>query len=325
MDTSLLLPAALIFVAVAMGTVALILSVETFGAARRRRYVLERLEHDVQAAQEGEEPGFLRREDEAQATRLETAASRLPRLRDAGLILQQAGLPWSTHSFLLASAGIALAIGLATLVFTGSLIVALAAAFGGGLIPDMFVRWKRRNRIKKFEEQFADTVDLLGRAIRAGHPLSFGIRTVAEEAAEPAASEFRRIFEQQRFGLPFEEALLGMSDRIDLVDVRIFVTAVLVQREVGGNLAEILDKIAQTVRSRFSIQRQLRTYTAQGRLTGYVVGFLPVGLAVLLYFLNRDYVMELVNTNLGRLFAGGALFMQVMGYLWIRRIVKIEI
>jgi tight adherence protein B len=324
MDTGMLLPAALVFLAVAMATVALVLGAEMLSTSRRRRDVLQRLDREVVAAR-AEDTGFLRAGDESLPSSLESAASRLPRFRDAGRILEQAGLPWSTHSFLVASAGLAMAVGLATLMVTQSLLIAAAGAVAGSLGPDIFVRWKRTQRIKKFEEQFADTVDLLGRAIRAGHPLSYAIRTVAEEAPDPAATEFRRIFEQQRFGLPFEEALLGMSDRVDLVDVRIFVTAVLVQREVGGNLAEILDKIAQTVRARFSILRQLRTYTAQGRLTGYVVGLMPVTLGLLLYFLNRDYVMELVTTSMGRLLAIGAVTMQVMGYLWIRRIVKIEI
>jgi tight adherence protein B len=119
----------------------------------------------------------------------------------------------------------------------------------GASFPYLYVRHKRAQRLDRFEEQFADTVDLIGRAIRAGHPLSAGFRMVAEEGHDPVAGEFRQVFEEQRFGLPFEDTLVALADRIPLVDVRILVTAVLIQREVGGNLAEILDKIAHMIAS----------------------------------------------------------------------------
>jgi tight adherence protein B len=151
------------------------------------------------------------------------------------------------------------------------------------------------------------------------------MKMVADEAPEPNASEFRTVFEEQRFGLPFEDALIAMADRIDLVDVRIFVTAVLIQREVGGNLAEILDKIAQTVRARFTILRQLRVYTAQGRLSGYVLAALPIVMAIAIYFLDREYIMLLYTETMGRYLVIAAVIMQIIGYLWIRKIVDIEI
>jgi tight adherence protein B len=147
---------------------------------------------------------------------------------------------------------------------------------------------------------------------------------VSEEAKDPAASEFRQIFEEQRFGLPFEEALLGLADRNDLGDVRIFVTALLVQREVGGNLAEILDKISQTIRARFTIRRQLRVYTAQGRMSGYVLGAMPIVVGLGLYALDPDYISILFEETLGRFLLIGAIGLQFIGYLWIRKIVNIE-
>ena len=127
----------------------------------------------------------------------------------------------------------------------------------------------------QFEEMLPEAIDLLGRAIRAGHPLSAGLKMVADETTEPIASEFRRTFEEQRFGLPFEDALLAMADRVSLIDVRILTTAILIQREVGGNLAEVLDNLANVIRVRFTIRRQLRVYTAQGRFSGYVLAAAP--------------------------------------------------
>jgi tight adherence protein B len=205
------------------------------------------------------------------------------------------------------------------------MLFALIAAIVGGLLPLLYLKQRRRRRISMFEEQFPEGIDLMGRAIRAGHPLSAGIRMVSEETKDPIASEFRQIFEEQRFGLPFEEALLGLADRNELADVRIFVTALLVQREVGGNLAEILDKISQTIRARFTIRRQLRVYTAQGRLSGYVLGAMPIVVGLAIYGLNPDYIGLMFEESLGRFLLLAAVTMQVIGYLWIRHIVNIEI
>jgi tight adherence protein B len=168
-------------------------------------------------------------------------------------------------------------------------------------------------------------MDLLGRAIRAGHPLSAGLRMVADEMPDPVSTEFRRVFEEQRFGLPFEDALVSLADRVDLVDVRIFITAVLIQREVGGNLAEILDKIAQTVRGRFTLKRQLRVYTAQGRISGYALVTLPVLTAIALYTIDKQYVSLLWTDDVGRMMVAFILVMWVIGFFWIRRIINVEI
>ena len=210
-------------------------------------------------------------------------------------------------------------------VASHSLLLAVPAGMIGGAIPEVWLRGRRRKRVRKFEEQFPEAIDLLGRAIRAGHPLSAGIGMVAEESPEPIASEFRQAFEEQRFGLPFDDALLGLADRNDLMDVRIFVSAVLIQREVGGNLAEVLDKIAQTVRARFTILRQLRVFTAQGRLSGYVLGAMPIVVAGGIFALNPEYASKLITEPVGRMMVVAALVMQIIGYLWIRRIVDIEI
>src|SRR5205809_610061 len=200
-----------------------------------------------------------------------------------------------------------------------------AAASSGACLPYLYLRRRKARFIQTFEEQLPEAIALLGRAIRAGHPLSAGLKMAADEATEPVAGAFRRVFEEQRFGIPFEDALLGLADRIDLVDVRILVTAILIQREVGGNLAEVLDKISHTVRARFTIRRQVRVYTAQGRFSGYVLAVLPIAVGSAIFAINREYMLILFRDPLGHWLLPIGVMLQILGYVWIRRIVHIEI
>lgn len=315
----------LVFVAVASGTIALVLFFEVLRSVRQRRMVLGRLDPAEEGAPRRESAGLLRRTNAPAASPAERVIARIPGLRDAQLRLQRAGLSWPVRTYFLLAAGSAAAFGLAWYVLTGSIAISIAVAVLAALFPDLFIYRRKLRRLRLFEEQFPEAIDLLGRAIRAGHPLASAIRMVAEETAEPVAGEFRQVFEEQRFGLPFEDALLGLSDRNTLVDVRIFVTAVLIQREAGGNLAEILDKIAQTVRARFSILRQLRVYTAQGRMSGYVLALLPVVVAVVIWMLQPDYIQFLVTDPLGQTLIIVAVALQFVGYVWITRIVNIRV
>src|SRR4029079_17015710 len=168
-------------------------------------------------------------------------------------------------------------------------------------LPTLYVRWRRNRRLNQFEEVLPESIDLIGRALRAGHPLSSGFQMAADDGAQPVASELRRVFEEQRFGLPLQDSLLGMADRISLVDVRILVTAILIQREVGGNLAEILDNLSKVVRARFTIRRQIKVYTAQGRMTGYLLPLLPFFLFTILYWVNPEYMSVLFRDPIGKM------------------------
>ncbi|HEM46914.1 MAG TPA: hypothetical protein ENO23_07705, partial [Alphaproteobacteria bacterium] len=201
----------------------------------------------------------------------------------------------------------------------------LVGAALGSAGPYMYVKRRKRQRVEAFEEGFPEAIDLLARSIRAGHAFATGLKVVAEEAQDPVASEFKTVFEEQKFGLPLEESLLGLADRIDLVDIRIFVTAILVQRDVGGNLAEILDKISYTIRERFMIQRQIRVYTAQGRMTGYLLAVLPIIMGFLIFMLNPEYMSILWEEAVGRLLIAAAFVLQIIGFIVIRRIVDIEV
>jgi len=226
---------------------------------------------------------------------------------------------------MVASLGLGLGAALTMLIVFPVWPAVLLAAAAAGALPYLYARRKRRRRLESFEEQLPEAIDLIGRAMRAGHPLSAGLKMASEESPEPLAGEFRRVFEEQRFGMPFEEAILGIADRVGLIDVRILVTAILVQREVGGNLAEVLDKIAYVIRQRFTIRRQLRVYTAQGRFSGIVLALLPVAVGSALFFINRDYMLTLFFDPIARYFLVLAVILQILGYFWIRKIVDIEI
>ena len=192
-------------------------------------------------------------------------------------------------------------------------------------IPYTYVRVARRRRLRRFETLFPEAVDLMSRAIRAGHAFTTGIKMVADEMADPVGKEFRRVFEEQNLGLPLRNALMGLLDRVELVDLKLFVVAVLVQRQSGGNLSEILDKIAYTIRERFRILRQLRVHTAQGRLTGIILSALPPVMGAIIYWLNYDYMKIIFERDMGIYILIAAAVLQVTGFLWIRKIVNIEV
>jgi len=319
------LPAVLIFATVALGTVTVALVVQWAVELRQRRVVVRQLRDFTAVTPGAASPALLRDTAGTEAQWLQAIASRLPQLRGLGGMLERAGVPMTTQSFLVVTLGLAAGAGLAMLLAFPIWPAVMLVAVCAGALPYLYVRRKANRRFAGFEEQLPEAIDLIGRAMRAGHPLSAGLKMVGEEAPEPLAGEFRRVFEEQRFGMPFEEAILGLADRVALIDVRILVTAILVQREVGGNLAEVLDKIAYVIRQRFTIRRQLLVYTAQGRFSGIVLALLPIAVGTALFFINREYVMTLFLDPIARYFLILAVILQILGYLWIRKIVDIEI
>jgi tight adherence protein B len=324
---SVWVPAVLVFVAVAFATVALVLMLEGIRAWVRRRDVARRVDELMAGGDvvPGAERPELFRTEGREPTVLDALIARASPLRNLPLLIEHAGLSWSAGTFVLVTLGVAAAAGLFGLVARGGLLIPVVLATFGAWLPYAFLNFRKKRRLNRFEEIFPEAVDMLGRAIRAGHPLSAGIQMVGQDMAEPVAGEFRTIFEEQRFGVPFADALMGLVDRVDLVDVRIFATAVLVQREVGGNLSEILDNISETIRARFKIRRQLRTYTAQGRMSGLVVGSMPIVVGIAFYGINPDYIRVLFEHSLGRMMLAVAITLQIFGYLWIRKVVNIEI
>jgi tight adherence protein B len=201
----------------------------------------------------------------------------------------------------------------------------LGAALIGAVIPFGWLRHKRTSRLRKFEEQFPEALDLLSRAIRAGHAFQTALGMVGDDLTAPVGPEFKKTFDEQNFGLPLRDALNQLTDRVPLLDVRFFVTAVLIQRETGGNLSEILDNLAHVVRERFKIQRQIRVHTAHGRFTGYVLLALPAALAIVLSFINPEHIDVLFHERMGQNLLMAAIVMQTVGFLWIRKVIKIEV
>ena len=200
----------------------------------------------------------------------------------------------------------------------------IGAAFGFA-IPFMFLKIKRTRRMRAFEEHFPEALDLISRALKAGHAFNTGLKMIADEMAEPVGPEFRKTFDEQNFGLPLKDSLENLTHRVPLLDVRFFSTAVLIQRETGGNLSEILENLGHVVRERFKILRQVRVYTAHGRMTGYVLLALPAVLSIALSFINPEHMNMLFRERLGQMMLMGALVMQTLGFLWIKQVVKIEV
>lgn len=323
LPTSTWITALLVFFAVALATISLALVVELLQERKRQREALKHLRAFTN--DEPEEAGILRLRSGELPKWFQPIAARVPAVQDLELMMEQAGMTGHVPMFLMSTIGLAVGLGFAVLALTRWWPAAVLAAVLGGALPYAVVRFKRNKRLGAFEEMLPEAIDLLGRAIRAGHPLSAGMRMVADETKDPIASEFRRTHEEHRFGLPFEESLLAMADRVSLIDVRILTTAILIQREVGGNLAEVLDNLANVIRVRFTIRRQLRVYTAQGRFSGYVLAALPVAVGLAIYNLNPPYIRLLFTDPLGKLLVLIALVFQIIGYLWIRKIVNIEI
>jgi tight adherence protein B len=326
MQRELLLPL-LVFVFAALLIVAASLALEALMARRRRRTMMERMEQLATEQADALAPrptSLFRAERGAGPAWLLALAGWLPHVRDIRHLLQQADLTWTVETFLLLSAGLALASGALVRMTVAGWVGALAAAALGAALPFLYARRRRTVRLRRFEELFPGALDLLGRAVRAGHPLTAGMKTVAEESPEPVAGEFRRAFEEQRFGLPFEDSLTALADRVPLPDVRIFVTALLIHREAGGNLAEMLNNLAGVVRQRFVLVRQVRTLTAEGRMSMWILGLMPFVVGAFVAFTNPEYVKPLVTHPIGRLMVVSALGLQVVGWLWMRRIIDIE-
>jgi tight adherence protein B len=239
--------------------------------------------------------------------------------------ISQAGLTMKAGKLILISACLFLGTAVIVGLFTPMLLVGLLVGICVGLIPYGVVMYLRQKRLRAFEERFPEALDLLGRAVRAGHAFTTGLEMIAKESPEPIASEFRTTFEEQNFGLPLRDALLNMTERIPSIDVRFFVTALLIQKETGGNLAEILDGLARVIRDRFRIYREVRVRTAQGRLTAGILIALPIFMMLVLMVMNPNYMGVLFHDPKGMLALTVAGIMQVIGSLVIWKIIHIEV
>jgi tight adherence protein B len=240
-------------------------------------------------------------------------------------LIAQSGVATTGSAIVVSSIVMAVGLGLVTALFVSQPFAGPIVGVLGAFAPFAWLRRKRTVRLKRFEELFPEALDVLSRATRAGHAFQTALGMAADEMPEPVGPELKKTFDQQNFGLPVREALNELADRINSLDVRFFVTAVLIQRDTGGNLSEILDNLAHVVRERFKIQRQVRVHTAHGRFTGYVLLALPAFLAVALSIINPEHMQGMFHEKLGQMMLMGAMGMQVVGYFWIRQVIKIEV
>ena len=239
-------------------------------------------------------------------------------------MLVEAGLSMSVGVFLslcLACAALGWAAGMLglRLLFAG---VFFACLFG--VAPYLVVRHKRTKRLHIFEEQFPEAIDLIARSLRAGHAFTTGLGIAAEELKDPVGTEFKRVYDQQNFGMSMQEALRAMALRVPVLDARFFVTAVLTQREAGGNLAEVLDNLSSVMRERFKVKRQIRVISAHGRLSGWILSLVPPSLAGFLFFIQPNFMRILVDDPIGIRLVMAAIVLQLLGSYIISRMVKIE-
>ena len=242
-----------------------------------------------------------------------------------GRWIEQSGVKTTISAVLFAGVGLAIALGFVVMLLVKAQWGFLFGAILGFALPFVFLNMKRSKRVRAFEEGFPEALDLIARALKAGHAFITGLKMVADEMPEPIGPEFRKTFDEQNFGLPLKDALENLTMRVPGLDVRFFATAVLIQRETGGNLSEILENLAHVVRERFKILRQVRVYTAHGRMTAYVLLALPAVLCIALAFINPDHMNLLFRERMGQMLLMVAVVMQAIGYFWIRQVIKIEV
>jgi tight adherence protein B len=245
-----------------------------------------------------------------------------PRLRR---LLYQADLKWTVGGLMMMCMGCFLVPGYLVYWRTGALLFGILIGAATGFGPIGFVLFKRRQRMNKFEEGLPEALDLICSALRVGHSLNSALGLVTRECPDPVGPEFRVCFDEQNYGLELKTALENMTNRMPVQDLRIVVTGILIQKESGGNLAEVLEKASEVIRERFRLKRQIMTHTAQGRLTGVILTLLPVFLGCALYFVNPEMMSLLWTREIGikLLYAAGAMI--VVGGLIIRKIVNMDV
>lgn len=316
--------ALLVFVVVSLGMFALLSLLD------QRRAQARTLRDRLLAVQEpsvdlGRDVALLRDEMMSRIPALDTLLRRSERVSLLQKTLSQGNVNIRAGNFLMLCGVSAVAFGLILYIAGGNVLFGWAGFLLGFFLPYAYASHMRSKRFQRFEERFPEAMDTLARAVRAGHAFTTALELIANEIAEPVAGEFRQLYEEQKFGLPVREALMNLTERVPLVDVKFFVTAVMLQRETGGNLAEILDNLSYVIRERFKIQRQVRVHTAQGRLTMLMLMALPPTMVVIMLMINRGFILPLFTDPLGHALIVGGIALQTFGYFFIRKIIRIQV
>ena len=242
--------------------------------------------------------------------------------RSIELLVLQADSKISVGGIVVASVAIGIFAGFVVFVFSTMLYLSLGVAVAAGMLPMFFLKMRRNRRVNKFNAALADSIDMMARSLRAGHSMIAAINIIAEQAVQPAAYEFGEVYKKQNYGLPLRDSLMQMLDRVPSQDLRVFVTGILVQKDTGGNLAEILDRIVFVIRERIRIQGEIRTHTAQGRLTGWILTALPVVLLLIINIVDPGYSGVLFNDPVGRDIMYVGIVLLLIGGLIIRSIIN---
>jgi tight adherence protein B len=289
---------------------------------KRTREQLRRL---AMVGSEGGDREFVRDRRRSTIGVLDRALTNSAIARDTELLLYRAGVDMRVGTFLLVVAVTGAAAMLLFQLFFGRPLFALFFGLVCAAIPYGVVRSKKTKRTRLMEEQLPDAMDLMTSALRAGLSLPAALQLVAQEAPSPLAEEFGHTFDEQNLGLDIRDAMINLAQRIDSVDIKFFVTAVVVQRETGGNLAEIMQNIAHIIRERFRILGDVRTLTAHGRFSGVILGVLPVAMGFIIAIIAPDYMLGFIRDPAGQSLLLVALVLQIFGFMWIRKVVNIRV
>ncbi len=273
----------------------------------------------------GEEVSILKSRLLSETPIIERLLLQAPRVKQLDRLLEQSGLTWSVAELLgvmlllaVAGAGVALYFGM-------TFFLTLVAAVIVGALPIAYVFNARAKRMVKVEQTLPDALDLIGRALRAGHAFPTAVKMVSDELNDPIGGEFRILFDEVNYGVSMHTALLNLATRIPVTDLRYFVIAVLIQRETGGNLAELLDNISAIIRARLKLFGQIRVLSAEGRMSAWILTLLPIGVALVMNIVNPAFIAVLWKDPMGLRLVGGAALLMIFGIFWMWRIVKIRV
>lgn len=302
------------------------LMIPAFGDHRRDRKLLQRrLATMEQELGKSSSTSLVRQKFLRTLSPFQRSLESLPGMEKLALLIEHAGGTMMAHQLVLLSLVLGIAGGVVCAVITQSWYGGLAGGFAAAVVPLLKLRFDRDRRAAKLEEQLPDAIDVLRRALRAGHPFNSAIKLVADDMDEPVSKQFGLTFADINFGMDVRRAMLGLLDRVPSVTMMTFVTAVLLQRETGGNLAEVLEQIVKVVRGRFKFFRKVRTLSAEGRMSAWVLALVPLTLFGALSITQPTYLPVLFEDPLGRKLVAGALVLGVIGVLWIRTLLRIEV
>ncbi|MFZ9967421.1 MAG: type II secretion system F family protein [Steroidobacteraceae bacterium] len=315
---------ALVFLAVFLLSQGMVIPVFGEGARVRRR-LQDRLGDLGSVDEDGPRASILRQKYLRELSPLERVLETLPGMERLGVLIEQAGASYRAYRVLLLAVLLAVIGGFAAWIFSRVLAFALIGAVAAFMIPFLKIWQDRAARIAKFEEQMPEAIDVMKRSLKAGHPFVQSLKFVADDMDAPISDEFEKTFSDINYGSEVKTALLALMERMPSVSLMSFVTAVLVQRETGGNLAEILERISNVIRGRFKFFRRVKTLSAEGRLSAWILALVPLGLFAMISVTTPDYLPRLINDPKGHLLVGGAVILGAVGILWIRKILRIDV